>query len=69
MGNKGNRKTLATVIFENPTTILAFKSLQQIDEQGGFLHLVFHGKNSIIYLHKPSKNQEQAVNVSLPVIS
>jgi len=68
MGNKGKRKTLATVIFENPTANLAFKSLQQIDEQGGFLHLVFHGKYSIISLHKPSKNQEQVVNVSLPVI-
>ena len=55
MGNKGKRKTLATVIFENPTTNLAFKSLQQIDEQGGFLHLVFHGKYIIIIYINLSK--------------
>ena len=66
MGNKGNRKTLSTMIFENPTTNLALESLQQIDEQRGFIHLVFHGKYSIISLHKPSKNQEQAMSVGLP---
>ena len=55
MGNKGNRKTLATVVFENPIANLALESLQQIDEQGGFIHLVFHGKYIIILYINLSK--------------